>query len=112
MACFEEACDLDTEAQAAFVERLAAEDPALAKELSSLLHHDRESPFGWLLCVDDPELAFAVTDPCQFFPAYRPELDVATSAPSRLARRPRSRSWRSSGRGTAKSVSIWPRRSS
>ena len=35
-----------------------------------LLRHDRESPFEWMICVDDPELGFVVTDPRQFFPNY------------------------------------------
>ena len=46
-----------------------------------LLRHDRESPFEWMICVDDPELGFVVTDPRQFFPSYpdrpRPELHQA-----------------------------------
>jgi flagellar assembly factor FliW len=37
-----------------------------------LLGHDRGQAFAWLLCADDPELAFAVTDPWQFFPDYDP----------------------------------------
>lgn len=35
-----------------------------------LVRHDRESPFEWMICVDDPELGFVVTDPRQFFPTY------------------------------------------
>ena len=46
-----------------------------------LLRHDRESPFEWMICVDDPELGFVVTDPRQFFPTYpdrsAPELHQA-----------------------------------
>ncbi len=37
--------------------------------------HDRGSVFGWLICIDEPELAFVVTDPLQFFPDYAPEVD-------------------------------------
>jgi flagellar assembly factor FliW len=39
-----------------------------------LLDHDRGSPFGWLVCVDTPDLGFVVTDPRNFFPDYRPQL--------------------------------------
>jgi len=38
-----------------------------------LREHDTSSVFGWLICADQ-ELAFVVTDPFQFFPAYQPEL--------------------------------------
>lgn len=41
-----------------------------------LLAHDRDSPFSWLVCVQEPELAFVVTDPWQFFPSYEPELEA------------------------------------
>lgn len=37
--------------------------------------HDRSSCFGWLLCADDPELAFVVASPWQFLPDYAPVLD-------------------------------------
>lgn len=40
-----------------------------------LLDHDRSSPFGWLVCVDTPELGFVVTDPRNFFPDYRPAIE-------------------------------------
>ncbi len=40
----------------------------------ALLRHDRESAFLWLVSLDRPELAFVVTDPCQFFPDYAPRL--------------------------------------
>lgn len=46
-----------------------------------LLQHDRESPFGWLVCADEPELAFVVTDPRNFFPDYSPELPAALTRP-------------------------------
>lgn len=39
-----------------------------------LLRHDRDSAFLWLVCLDRPDLAFVVTDPCQFFPDYVPKL--------------------------------------
>lgn len=37
--------------------------------------HDRSSCFGWLLCADDPELAFVVASPWQFLPDYAPALE-------------------------------------
>ena len=44
----------------------------------ALLRHDErgpsEQPFSWLACVDDDELAFAVTDPRAFAPDYDPDL--------------------------------------
>ncbi|MDJ0847874.1 MAG: flagellar assembly protein FliW [Myxococcota bacterium] len=45
-----------------------------------LLEHDRESLFRWLVCADEPELAFVVTDPRQFFPEYAPELPVSLAS--------------------------------
>ncbi|NNL67815.1 MAG: flagellar assembly protein FliW [Myxococcales bacterium] len=48
----------------------------------ALLRHDErpvsEQPFSWLACVDDLDLAFAVTDPCFFDPAYDPPLSPST----------------------------------
>lgn len=35
------------------------------------------SPFKWMLCVDEPDLAFAVVDPVEFVPGYRPPIDKA-----------------------------------
>ena len=43
----------------------------------AVLRHDRESPFAWLVCLDEPELGFVVTNPFQFFPDYRPELEAS-----------------------------------
>ena len=43
----------------------------------ALLRHDRDSTFLWLVCLDRPDLAFIVTDPCQFFPDYLPKLSVS-----------------------------------
>lgn len=40
-----------------------------------VLDHDRASPFGWLLSVESPEVAFLVVDPRCFFPDYRPALE-------------------------------------
>lgn len=38
------------------------------------------SPFKWMLCIDEPDLAFAVVDPVPFVPGYRPPLDKAVAA--------------------------------
>ena len=35
-----------------------------------LLQPNDDALFFWLQCVDDPSLAFVVTDPVQFFPEY------------------------------------------
>jgi flagellar assembly factor FliW len=35
------------------------------------------SPFKWMLCVDEPDLAFAVIDPATFVPDYGAPLDKA-----------------------------------
>lgn len=36
--------------------------------------HDRGASFGWLLCVDDPALAFVVASPFRFLPDYAPAI--------------------------------------
>jgi flagellar assembly factor FliW len=38
------------------------------------------SPFKWLLCVDEPELGFAVVDPTHFVPTYAAPLALAAGA--------------------------------
>jgi flagellar assembly factor FliW len=35
------------------------------------------SPFKWMLCVDEPDLAFAVIDPATFVPSYAAPIDKA-----------------------------------
>jgi len=45
-----------------------------------LLEHDRESLFRWLVCADEPELAFVVTDPRHFFPGYAPQLPASLAS--------------------------------
>ena len=35
------------------------------------------SPFKWMLCVDEPDLAFAVVDPVEFVPGYRAPIEKA-----------------------------------
>jgi flagellar assembly factor FliW len=42
-----------------------------------LLDHRPGSPFKWLLCVDEPELGFAVVDPADFVPGHAPPLERA-----------------------------------
>jgi len=37
-----------------------------------LIEHPRESPFLWLQCVDQPDLAFVVVDPRFFLANYQP----------------------------------------
>lgn len=37
------------------------------------------SPFKWMLCIDEPDLAFAVVDPTGFVPGYRPPIDQAVA---------------------------------
>lgn len=38
------------------------------------------SPFKWMLCVDEPELGFAVVDPAQFVQHYAAPLEQAAAA--------------------------------
>lgn len=38
-----------------------------------LLEHSENSPFLWMACLDDLDLAFAVTEPGFFFPDYDPK---------------------------------------
>lgn len=41
-----------------------------ASEKYVVLDHEEDSPFKWLQSVDEPDLAFAITDPLYFFPEY------------------------------------------
>ena len=34
-------------------------------------HFDKESPFKWFQSIDDPSLAFVITDPLVFVPEYK-----------------------------------------
>lgn len=36
--------------------------------------HDRGDTFAWLLCADDPGLAFVIANPWHLAPGYEPEL--------------------------------------
>lgn len=41
-----------------------------------LIENDKGHPFGWLQAVEDPELAFVVTDPMLFNPNYQPPIPM------------------------------------
>lgn len=56
MAFFDEACDLEPDAQAAFIDRLQGDEPELAFELAALLHHDRVASDTLEACVAPPSL--------------------------------------------------------
>jgi flagellar assembly factor FliW len=43
-----------------------------------LVENDKGHPFGWLQAVEDPELAFVVTDPMIFHPSYQPPIPLET----------------------------------
>ena len=48
-------------------------------------HFDKESPFKWLQSVEDPSLAFVITDPLIFVPDYKarvPKEEVKSIEPS------------------------------
>jgi len=41
-----------------------------------ILQHQENSPFFWYQSVDDPRLAFVITDPFLFIPDYKIDLEV------------------------------------
>ncbi len=41
------------------------------KRFILLDHYDKESPFKWLQSIEDPSLAFVITDPLIFVPDYK-----------------------------------------
>lgn len=43
-----------------------------------ILDHRPGSPFKWMLCLDEPDVAFAVAEPGRLVPDYRAPLDLAT----------------------------------
>ncbi|MEM4408312.1 MAG: flagellar assembly protein FliW [Candidatus Caldarchaeum sp.] len=49
-----------------------------------ILQHKEGSPFRWLQSVEEPSLAFLVTDPANFRPDYAPELPPAIAEELRL----------------------------
>ena len=50
-----------------------------------LLQRPEEAPVAWLQGVDDPDLAFAVVEPCHFLAEYHPPLSPADLEPLKLA---------------------------
>lgn len=42
-----------------------------------ILDHRPGSPFKWMLCLDEPDVAFAVAEPGCLVPDYRAPLDLA-----------------------------------
>ena len=45
-----------------------------ARRYIILDHLDKESPFKWLQSIEDPSLAFVITDPLIFVPEYKVKL--------------------------------------
>jgi len=41
-----------------------------------ILQHQENSPFFWYQSIDDPELAFVITNPFQFVPDYKINLEA------------------------------------
>jgi flagellar assembly factor FliW len=39
-----------------------------------VMEHDRDTPLRWLVCVDEPDVAFLVVEPEQVLPSF--ELDI------------------------------------
>jgi flagellar assembly factor FliW len=44
----------------------------------AIFDHADESLFAWLVSLDEPDLAFVVANPWNFFPDYDPPVDVRT----------------------------------
>ena len=44
------------------------------KRFIILDHFDKESPFKWLQSIEDPSLAFVITDPLIFVPDYKAKI--------------------------------------
>ena len=42
-----------------------------------ILDHRPGSPFKWMLCLEEPDVAFAVVEPATLVPAYEPPLELA-----------------------------------
>jgi flagellar assembly factor FliW len=42
-----------------------------------IVDHRPGSPFKWMLALDDPELGFAIANPYELVPGYRPPLELA-----------------------------------
>src|SRR5262245_66022562 len=41
-----------------------------------ILDHRPGSPFKWMLCLEQPDVAFAVVEPADFVPGYRAPIDL------------------------------------
>lgn len=54
-----------------------------------ILDHRPGSPFKWMLCLDEPDVAFAVVEPASLVPDYRAPLELAArvlgTAPADIA---------------------------
>ena len=42
-----------------------------------ILDHRPGSPFKWMLCLEEPDVAFAVVEPATLVPEYEPPLELA-----------------------------------
>ncbi len=42
-----------------------------------ILDHRPGSPFKWMLCLEEPDVAFAVVEPATLVPGYEPPLELA-----------------------------------
>lgn len=51
-----------------------------------IIERQKDGPFQWLQSMDNPELAFLVTDPLLFYPGYKVELKGKENAILKLAR--------------------------
>ena len=50
------------------------------KKRFCIIPHKKDSPFFWYQCLDDPELAFVITNPWLFKPDYHIDVDPAIQA--------------------------------
>ena len=50
------------------------------KKKFCIIQHKKDSPFFWYQCVDDPALAFVITNPWLFKPVYEVDLELARQA--------------------------------
>lgn len=48
------------------------------KKRFCIIHHKENSPFFWFQSVDDPALAFVITNPWLFKPDYAVDLEIAS----------------------------------
>jgi len=45
-----------------------------------IIEREIDRPFQWLQSIDNPELAFLITDPLLFYPGYKVELNAQENA--------------------------------